>query len=122
MTLPATRWNYDEHVVELVDWCEPDVLIYVGCERRSGGDVYVLAVFDEADGTEQDGQRDSCSGFAVPFSPFGAANVHVIGARHQVLHLNAEFSWSSHHPGLLGVCYCGYGVCAFRDEYRISDF
>ena len=116
MTLPATRWNYDEHVVELVDWCEPDVLIYVGCERRSGGDINILAVFDKADRTEEHSQRHGCSGFAVSLASFGAADVHVIAAGHQILHLNAEFSWSSHHPGFLGVGYGSYGVGSFRDD------
>ena len=108
--------------VELVDWCEPNVLIYVGCERGSGGDVNILAVFDEADRTEQDCQRHGRSGFAVSFSSFGAANPHVVAAGDQILHLNAEFSWSSHHARLFGVGDGGYGVRAFRDDDRTSHF
>jgi hypothetical protein len=46
MTLRATRWNCHLHIVELIDRREPDVLIYVGCERGSGGDVDIFAVFD----------------------------------------------------------------------------
>jgi hypothetical protein len=68
--------------VELVDRREPDVLIYIGGESGSGGYINVLAVFNEADGTEQDGKCHGCSGFAVSLSPFGAPNPYAVAPGH----------------------------------------
>jgi hypothetical protein len=48
-------------------------LVDVGGERGAGGDFDVFAVLDEADGTEENGERDGGSGFALSFTAFCAA-------------------------------------------------
>lgn len=95
---------------------EPNVLIHVGGEWRSSGYYNVLAVLDEADWTEQDGQSHRRSSLAISFAALRTSDSHMVAADHQVLNLDAELAGSAHHSGFFRVVDRCHGMSALRDD------
>ncbi len=64
---------------------EPDVLLDVGRERRSRGNLNFLAVLDESDGTEKHGEGDGCADFTIAFAALRASKSNMVVGHRQVL-------------------------------------
>jgi hypothetical protein len=66
---------------------EPDVLLDVGRERRTRGDLNFFAVLDQTDGTEQHSKGYCCADFTVALPALRTSKADVVVGHRQILQL-----------------------------------
>ena len=93
---------------------QPDVLLDLGRERCTRGNLNFLAVLDQSDGAEKHGEGYCCANFTVALPAFRTSKADVVIGNRQVLQLNIKLATLSHHSGAVSVRNDGSGVRAFR--------
>src|SRR5882757_3083394 len=66
---------------------QPNVLLYIGCERRSRWNLDFLAVLNQSDGTEKHSEGNCCADFTIAFAALCASKPDVVIGHGQILQL-----------------------------------